>query len=39
MELKQRIEIAKANLKKAETAKIQAEAEKSSAEKQLTEIA
>ena len=27
MDLKQRIEIAKANLKKAETAKIQAEAE------------
>lgn len=39
MELKQRIEIAKANLKKAETVKIQAEAEKTSAEKQLTEIA
>ena len=39
MELKQRIEIAIANLKKAETAKIQAEAEKTSAEKQLTEIA
>ncbi|MDZ5608614.1 hypothetical protein U2I54_16305 [Bacillus pseudomycoides] len=39
MESKQRIEIAKANLKKAETAKIQAEAEKSSSEKQLQEIA
>lgn len=39
MELKQRIEVAKKNLKKAETAKIQAEAEKSSSEKQLQEIA
>lgn len=37
MDIKNRIEMAKANLKKAETAKITAETQKAAAEKQLEE--
>lgn len=38
MEIKQRIEMAKANLKKAENAKTVAETQKAAAEKQLEEV-
>lgn len=38
MEIKQRIEMAKANLKKAENAKTVAETQKAAAEKQLQEV-
>lgn len=38
MEIKARIEMAKANLKKAENAKTVAETQKASAEKQLQEV-
>lgn len=38
MEIKNRIEIAKVNLRKAENAKIQAETQKSAAEKSLQEV-
>ena len=38
MDIKQRIEIAKANLRKAEQAKTVAETQKAAAEKQLAEV-
>lgn len=38
MDIKNRIEVAKINLRKAENAKVQAETQKATAEKQLAEV-
>lgn len=38
MDIKNRIEVAKINLRKAENAKVQAETQKAAAEKQLAEV-